>query len=105
MPRFLVKAIWPDHIPETVVAVPTAEDMPYTTPYLELMKAAIAEFNLTAERQCKKENLSDWFLQKTVEGEPLSRNMADAMATLVRMPSAQRGGAKRMLGPDLRKTD
>ena len=96
MPRFLVKVIWPDHIPETVAAEPNTEDKPYTTPYLELMKAAIAEFNLTAERQWKKENLSDWFLQHEVEGEPLSRNLADAMATLVRMPSAQRGGAKRV---------
>jgi len=25
------------------------------------------------------------------------------MATLIRLPSAQRGGAKRVLGPDLRK--
>ena len=97
MPRFLVKAIWPDDISKTVATVPNIHDTPYTTPYLELMKAAIAQFNLTAEQQSKKENLSDWFFQKEVDGEPLSRNLADAMATLVRLPSAQRGGSKRVL--------
>jgi hypothetical protein len=30
--------------------------------------------------------------------------LADAMATLIRLPSAQRGGAKRVLGPELRQT-
>ncbi len=31
-----------------------------------------------------------------VEGEPVSQNLADAMATLIRLPSSQRGGAKRI---------
>ena len=46
----------------------------------------------------------DWFLEQQVEGEPISNKLADAMATLIRLPSAQRGGAKRVLGPDLRQT-
>ena len=46
----------------------------------------------------------DWFLEQQIEGEPVSNKLADAMATLIRLPSAQRGGAKRVLGPDLRHT-
>jgi hypothetical protein len=46
----------------------------------------------------------DWFLSQEIEGEPVSNKLADAMATLIRLPSAQRGGAKRGLGPDLRQT-
>jgi hypothetical protein len=45
----------------------------------------------------------DWFLEQQIEGEPMSNKLADAMATLIRLPSAQRGGAKRVLGPDLRQ--
>jgi hypothetical protein len=92
MPRFLVKAIWPDYVPEVRPA--GADTAPYTTPYLELMQAAIAKFGITAEDQGKKGCLVDWFLSQEI----------DAMATLIRLPSAQRGGAKRGLGPDLRQT-
>lgn len=102
--RFLVKAIWPDYLPEVVRPAPGTDAAPYTTPYLLLMQAAVAQFGITAENQGKKECLVDWFLEQQIEGEPVSRNLADAMATLIRLPSAQRGGAKRVLGPDLRQT-
>jgi hypothetical protein len=102
MPRFLVKAIWPDYVPEVA---PAAEGkVPYTTPYLELMQTAIAKFGITAGTQGKKECLVDWFLEQRIEGEPVSNKLADAMATLIRLPSAQRGGSKRVAGPDLRQT-
>ncbi len=104
MPRFLVKAIWPDYIPEPVRAANGAADEIYTTPYLDLMQAAIAQFGITAGNQGKKDCLTDWFLEQQVEGELVSNKLADAMATLIRLPSAQRGGAKRLLGPDLRRT-
>lgn len=99
MPRFMVRAIWPDFGGQTMAQ----SDTTYTTPYLELMQAAIARFSLTAERQDKKDCLVDWFLEQQIDGEPVSRNLADAMATLIRLPAAQRGGAKRVLGPDLRQ--
>jgi hypothetical protein len=102
--RFLVKAIWPDYIPEPVRPAQGAADAIYTTPYLDLMQAAIAYFGITAEDQGKKDCLVDWFLEQQIEGEPVSNKLADAMATLIRLPSAQRGGAKRVLGPDLRQT-
>lgn len=75
----------------------------YTTPYLELMRAAIAHFAITAENQGKKDCLVDWFLEQEIEGDPVSNMLAGAMATLIRLPSAQRGGAKRVPGPDLRR--
>ena len=104
MPRFLVKAIWPDFVPEVVRPTAGTDAVPYTTPYLELMHAAIAKFGITPEDQGKKDCLVDWFLEQQIEGEPVSNKLADAMATLIRLPSAQRGGAKRVLGPDLRQT-
>jgi hypothetical protein len=104
MPRFLVKTIWPDYLPDPLQPAESAAEETYTTPYLDLMQAAIAHFGLASGNQGKKECLTDWFLERQIEGEPVSRNLADAMATLVRLPSAQRGGAKRVLGPDLRQT-
>ena len=108
MPRFIVKAIWPDYVPPAQPGVAAAavasEEVPYTTPYLVLMQEAIRHFGITDQRQEKKDCLVDWFLDHEVEGEPISRNLAEAMATLVRLPAAQRGGAKRVLGPDLRQT-
>jgi hypothetical protein len=98
----MVKAIWPDFVPPAV-PVRMPESL-YTTPYLDVMQAAISQFGITAARQEKKEFLSDWFFEQQVDGEPVSRNLADAMATLIRLPSAQHGGAKRVFGPDLRQT-
>lgn len=103
MPRFLVKAIWPDYVPEVARPADGVETPPYTTPYLELMQSAIAHFGISSGKQGKKECLTDWFLEQQIEGEPVSNKLSDAMATLIRLPSAQRGGAKRVLGPDLRQ--
>jgi hypothetical protein len=104
MPRFLVKAIWPDYVPEVIRPAESTDAAPYTTPYLALMQTAIATFGITSRTQGKKECLVDWFLEQQIEGEPVSNKLADAMATLIRLPSAQRGGAKRVQGPDLRHT-
>ena len=103
VPDFMVKAIWPEYVPEPAQPAQEVMAVPYTTPYLELMQAAIARFGLSAACQSKKENLSEWFHEQQIEGEPISRNLANAMATLIRLPAAQRGGAKRVIGPDLRR--
>ena len=107
MPRFIVKAIWPEYVPparlDIAAAAEASDGVPYSTPYLVLMQEAIAYFGITDVNQGKKECLVDWFLGQQVEGEPVSNKLADAMATLIRLPSAQRGGAKRVLGPDLRQ--
>jgi hypothetical protein len=91
LPRFMMRAVWPK-----AERSPAPQDADYSTPYLDLLHAAIAEFAISEERQPKKDNLVEWFRAQKVEGEPLSENLASAMATLVRLPSSQRGGAKRM---------
>ena len=88
VPRFAVLAIWP----ERGELVPPVE---YRSPYLALLDRVIAEWRITEENQPKKELLVDWFREQTVEGEPISENLASAMATLVRLPGSQRGGARR----------
>lgn len=103
VPDFMVKAIWPEW--PLCLGAGSQKEQPassYTTPYLHLMQEAIMHFGLTENYQSKKENLSDWFFEQRIDGEPISRNIADSMATLVRLPKAQRGGAKRVHGPDLR---
>ena len=48
----------------------------YTTPYLDLMQAAIAKFGITAETQGEKDCLVNWFLEQEIEGEPVSNKLA-----------------------------
>jgi hypothetical protein len=103
VPRFMVLAIWPEPRVEAGRQKPTP-DMPYTTAYIELMFTAIRVHGITDEHQSKKELLVDWYKEQAIEEEPISKNLAEAMATLVRHPKSQRGGAKRMIGPDLRET-
>ena len=91
VPRFAVKAIWPDLPPS-----PGGINAAYTTPYLELMQAAIGVFQMSDRGQAKKENLVTWFLEQEIDGEPVSENLANAMATLIRLPSSQRGGSRRI---------
>jgi hypothetical protein len=97
VPRFMVLAIWP------AAAAPDAEPGPdpaagarYRTPYMDLLDRAIAENRISVRNQDKKELLVEWFRNQAVDGEPVSQNLADAMATLIRMPASQRGGAKRI---------
>jgi hypothetical protein len=101
VPRFMVLAIWPAYVPPSM---PKSVDAPaYTTPYLALMQEAIEHFSLSEARQEKKDSLYEWFRAQEVDGELVSGNLCDAMATLIRLPGAQRGGAKRQTGPDLRR--
>lgn len=102
VPRFMVVAIWPEPRAEAEMQNPNCDGR-YTTPYIELMFAAIKAHAITHEHQSKKDLLVDWFTKQKVEGEFISGNLGDAMATLIRLPQSQRGGAKRMIGPDLRE--
>ena len=92
----MVLAIWPVvEPPQPAPAMDPATGAPYRTPYMDLLDRAVAENGINARVQGKKELLADWFREQTVEGEAVSQNLADAMATLIRLPSSQRGGAKR----------
>ena len=94
LPRFMVKAIWPDYVPSAGVRE-AIEETAYSPPYLDLMEEAITHFSLSDTHQEKKEVLVEWFRDQWVDGAQISGNLATAMATLVRLPSAQKGGAKR----------
>jgi hypothetical protein len=101
VPRFMVLAIWPAYVPPSMPK--SVDASAYTTPYLALMQEAIEHFSLSEARQEKKDSLYEWFRTREVDGELVSGNLCDAMATLIRLPGAQRGGARRQTVPDLRK--
>ena len=98
----MVLAIWPEPRFEDEALKPTSGS-PYTTPYIDMMFTAIRVHGITDEHQSKKEALVAWYREQEINGEQISTNLADAMATLIRLPQSQRGGAKRMIGPDLRE--
>lgn len=68
----------------------------YTTPYLEMMGEVIRELEIPKEHQGKKEAIAALFEKKLADHNmtPPSQKLADAMATLVRLPESQQGRAK-----------
>jgi len=68
----------------------------YTTPYLEMMQEVIRELEISRENQGKKEAIAAVFEKKLIDHKitPPSQKLADAMATLVRLPESQQGRAK-----------
>lgn len=68
----------------------------YTTPYLEIMQDVIRELGISKENQGKKEAIAALFEKKLADHKatPSSQKLADAMATLVRLPESQQGRAK-----------
>lgn len=68
----------------------------YTTPYLEMMLEVIRELGISRENQVKKEAVATEFAKKLIDHKltPPSQKLADAMATLVRLPESQQGRAK-----------
>lgn len=69
----------------------------YTTPYLQMMQEVINELEISKENQGKKEAISAFFAKKLNDHKvtPPSQKLADAMATLVRLPESQQGRARR----------
>jgi len=68
----------------------------YTTPYLEMMREVIRELEISRENQGKKEAIAAVFEKKLADHKitPPSQKLADAMATLLRLPESQQGRAK-----------
>jgi len=66
----------------------------YTTPFLELMRAAIAALNISPKNQLKKEEITTWFLTHKIDGVKVSRNMAESMASFIRLSESRVGGNK-----------
>ncbi|MDR3208720.1 MAG: hypothetical protein LBT45_02610 [Rickettsiales bacterium] len=66
----------------------------YTTPYLEMMSEVIQEQKIIATNQGKAELLQRAFLSKMGErGIRESKALAKSMATCIRLPDSQHGGA------------
>jgi hypothetical protein len=66
----------------------------YTTPFLELMLAAIADLNISKTNQLKKEEIVTWFLNQKIDGVKVSKNMAESMASFIRLSESRLGGNK-----------
>lgn len=61
----------------------------YTTPYLDLMLKAIVDLNISPTYQPTKEIIISYLKEQMPE---LSANLANYMATFIRLPDAQKGG-------------
>ena len=61
----------------------------YTTPYLDLMLKAIVDLNISPTYQPTKEVIVSYLKEQMPE---LSANLANYMATFIRLPDAQKGG-------------
>ncbi|MBP9999461.1 MAG: hypothetical protein KBT14_02060 [Proteobacteria bacterium] len=68
----------------------------YTTPYIIIMAETISEEKINEKNQSKKEFLKKIISTKMEKyGLPKSDNLADAMATLIRLPKSQKGRSKK----------
>lgn len=71
----------------------------YMSPFMQMMHEAIAHFGITEEPnpRLKKQEIEKFFLEKRLpNGSPVSPKMASYMATMIRPPSAMKGGNKRI---------
>lgn len=69
----------------------------YTTPYLEIMRNVIIKEGLSADNQSKKVSLANLIEREMKKkGLPESKNLANAMATLIRLPEYQKGKARKL---------
>lgn len=104
--KFFVLSLWPLATPITPPSPPspTLQDMANYTPYLTLVKQAVAHFwkkGMPPQRE-KKEEMVRWLLDQHVEGLPkdkLSQNICDAIATMIRPLEAQKGGLQKVYQP------
>jgi hypothetical protein len=99
MMKIVVDAFWPLPTDDEASADPASpQQLAYTTPYLQLMLQAAAEFRIGAGGQPKKEVLVDWFRERHVAGQRVSAIMANYLATFIRPLEHQRGGNRKWSG-------
>jgi hypothetical protein len=67
----------------------------HLSPYLAVMLAVASKMKITPEHQPKKEEVLAELKAAWTAEEPLSANLIDTMATLLREPSSQLGRAKK----------
>lgn len=90
--RFCTKDVLYNFPPQNNAIPVLANQNDYLSPYMKIMLQAIQILDLRHNQQSKKNVLVDWFMTQEVNGQKLTRNMSKMMATLVRLPEAQRGG-------------
>ena len=97
--RFSTKDVMYNFPPQNHTMPVLANQNDYLSPYMQIMLQAIQILDLRHNQQSKKNVLVDWFMTQEVNGQKLTRNMAKMMATLVRLPEAQRGGNSKWKKP------
>ena len=90
--RFCTKEVLYNFPAQNQAPIMPSNSNDYLSPYMQIMLQAIQVLDIRSEQQSKKNVLVDWFMQQEVAGRPITRNMAKMMATLTRLPEAQRGG-------------
>ncbi len=103
VPLFFLQALWPVPARETgSSAVPMAgvdrgKPLPFApTPYLELLNRTVEKFWCSGSPPTdKKETIVQWLVEQEIGGDPLSRNLAETMATIIRPLEARAGGNRR----------
>lgn len=103
VPLFFLQTLWPTPASETGASTAPMEEpaggkpLPFApTPYLNLLNRTVERFWCSGSPPTdKKETIVQWLVEQDVGGEPLSRNLAETMATIIRPLEARAGGNRR----------
>ncbi len=83
-------------IPSVNYGSPFSSKEIYTSPYIEIMLEVIKEQKITKQNQMIKKQIV-YLLEEKMKTKnlPTSKNLAEAMATLIRLPQSQKGKANK----------
>ncbi|MBF0182378.1 MAG: hypothetical protein HQM03_20370 [Magnetococcales bacterium] len=103
VPLFFLQTLWPAPSCETgtstasMAGVDVGKPLPFApTPYLELLNRTVEKFwSSGLPPTDKKDTIVQWLVEQEIGGEPLSRNLAETMATIIRPLEARAGGNRR----------
>ncbi|GLS41571.1 hypothetical protein GCM10010869_71680 [Mesorhizobium tianshanense] len=93
--RALIKWLEAQSVP---VADTSLEDI-YLSPFMQMMLDAVRHFKIsdTPNPRLRKEEIKEYFVGRRLpNGQAISPNQAESMATFVRSPDAMKGGNKRV---------
>lgn len=72
------------------------QNIGYSTPYIDIMNSVISDMNISADNQPLKKHIEAAICEKARrDGVELSEKTIAAMASLVRLPEARRGGNRK----------
>ena len=72
----------------------TSENLPHLSPYIRIMLAVAKKLDITPDHQPKKDEVMAE-IREVWTGQPLSKNLLEAMATMLREPESQLGRARK----------